>query len=102
MPNHLTSELQDLHRPVGVSIDLHVEDGAFVLGDSPGLGVRVDEELIRAANRRPQAQTADSPNVRPERAGRRLLAGVDGIVPGPQVPVVSLNSHNDVAPTARR
>ncbi|WP_328849637.1 mandelate racemase/muconate lactonizing enzyme family protein [Micromonospora zamorensis] len=101
VPNHLTSELQDLHRPVGVSLDLHVEDGAFVLGDSPGLGVRVDEELIRAANRRPQPQTADSPNVRPERAGRRLLAGVDGIVPGRQVPVVSLNSHNDVAPTAR-
>ncbi|MFF0467768.1 mandelate racemase/muconate lactonizing enzyme family protein [Micromonospora zamorensis] len=101
VPNHLTSELQDLHRPVGVSIDLHVEDGAFVLGDSPGLGVRVDEELIRAANRRPQPQTADSPNVRPERAGRRLLAGVDGIVPGRPVPVVSLNSHNDVAPTAR-
>ncbi|SCG41698.1 mandelate racemase/muconate lactonizing enzyme family protein [Micromonospora zamorensis] len=101
VPNHLTSELQDLHRPVGVFIDLHVEDGAFVLGDSPGLGVRVDEELIRAANRRPQPQTADSPNVRPERAGRRLLAGVDGIVPGRQVPVVSLNSHNDVAPTAR-
>ncbi|MFG1894880.1 mandelate racemase/muconate lactonizing enzyme family protein [Micromonospora zamorensis] len=101
VPNHLTSELQDLHRPVGVSIDLHVEDGAFVLGDSPGLGVRVDEELIRAANRRPQPQTADSPNVRPERAGRRLLAGVDGIIPGRQVPVVSLNSHNDVAPTAR-
>ncbi|MEV1154749.1 mandelate racemase/muconate lactonizing enzyme family protein [Micromonospora chokoriensis] len=101
VPNHLTSELQDLHRPVGVSIDLHVEDGAFVLGDSPGLGVRVDEELIRAANRRPQAQTADTPNVRPELAGRWLLAGVDGIVAGHPVPVVSLNSHNEVAPTGR-
>lgn len=101
VPNHLTSELQDLHRPVGVSIDLHVEDGAFILGDSPGLGVRVDEELIRAANRRPQAQTADTPNVRPELAGRWLLAGVDGIVAGHPVPVVSLNSHNEVAPTGR-
>ncbi|GAB4101584.1 mandelate racemase/muconate lactonizing enzyme family protein [Micromonospora taraxaci] len=101
VPNHLTSELQDVHRPVGVSIDLHVEDGAFILGDSPGLGVRVDEELIRAANRRPQAQTADTPNVRPELAGRWLLAGVDGIVAGHPVPVVSLNSHNEVAPTGR-
>ncbi|MDG4837696.1 mandelate racemase/muconate lactonizing enzyme family protein [Micromonospora sp. WMMD967] len=101
VPNHLTSELQDLHRPVGVSIDLHVEDGAFILGDSPGLGVRVDEELIRVANRRPQAQTADTPNVRPELAGRWLLAGVDGIVAGHPVPVVSLNSHNEVAPTGR-
>ncbi|MEU7944708.1 mandelate racemase/muconate lactonizing enzyme family protein [Micromonospora taraxaci] len=101
VPNHLTSELQDVHRPVGVSIDLRVEDGAFILGDSPGLGVRVDEELIRAANRRPQAQTADTPNVRPELAGRWLLAGVDGIVAGHPVPVVSLNSHNEVAPTGR-
>ncbi|SCF27332.1 mandelate racemase/muconate lactonizing enzyme family protein [Micromonospora chokoriensis] len=101
VPNHLTSELQDLHRPVGVSIDLHVEDGAFILGDSPGLGVRVDEELIRAAERRPQAQTADTPNVRPELAGRWLLAGVDGIVAGHPVPVVSLNSHHEVAPTGR-
>ncbi|MFI6237696.1 mandelate racemase/muconate lactonizing enzyme family protein [Micromonospora sp. NPDC050784] len=101
VPNHLTSELQDLHPPVGVSIDLHVEDGAFILGDAPGLGVRVDEERIRAANRRPQAHTADSPNVRPERAGRRLLAGVDGVIPTRQVPVVPLNSHNEVSPTVR-
>ncbi|MCG5435933.1 mandelate racemase/muconate lactonizing enzyme family protein [Micromonospora foliorum] len=101
VPNHLTSELQDLHPPVGVSIDLYVEDGAFILGDAPGLGVRVDEERIRAANRRPQAHTADSPNVRPERAGRRLLAGVDGVIPARQVPVVPLNSHNEVSPTVR-
>ncbi|WP_433268484.1 mandelate racemase/muconate lactonizing enzyme family protein [Micromonospora vinacea] len=101
VPNHLTSELQDLHPPVGISIDLHVEDGAFILGDAPGLGVRVDEERIRAANRRPQAPTADSPNVRPERAGRRLLAGVDGVIPTRQVPVVPLNSRNEVSPTAR-
>ncbi|MEU1590889.1 mandelate racemase/muconate lactonizing enzyme family protein [Micromonospora sp. NPDC005710] len=99
VPNHLTSELQDLHAPVGVSIDLHVEDGAFILGDSPGLGVRVDEERIRAINSRPQAPTADSPNVRPERAGRRLLAGVDGVIPTRQVPVVPLNSRNEVSPT---
>ncbi|KAB1942606.1 mandelate racemase/muconate lactonizing enzyme family protein [Micromonospora sp. ALFpr18c] len=101
VPNHLTSELQDLHPPVGVSIDLHVEDGAFVLGDSPGLGVRVDEDRIRTANRRPQVQTAESPNVRPERAGRRLLAAVDGIS-ARKVPVVPLNSHHEVSPTARR
>ncbi|MEU8116498.1 mandelate racemase/muconate lactonizing enzyme family protein [Micromonospora sp. NPDC048947] len=101
VPNHLTSELQDLHTPVGVSIDLHVEDGAFILGDTPGLGVRVDEERIRAVNRRPQAQMADSPNVRPERAGRRLLAGVDGVIPTRQVPVVALNSRNEVSPTVR-
>ncbi|WP_326559341.1 mandelate racemase/muconate lactonizing enzyme family protein [Micromonospora sp. NBC_01796] len=100
VPNHLTSELQDLRPPAGVSIDLHVEDGAFVLGDSPGLGVLVDEDRIREATRRPQTQTTEGPNVRPERAGRRLLAGVDGIAPVRQVPVGPLNSHNAVSPTA--
>ena len=44
VPNHLASELQDLQPPIGVAIDLHVEDGAFVLGDTPGLGIRIDED----------------------------------------------------------
>ena len=105
VPNHLASELQDLHPPVGVCVDLHVEDGAFVLGDSPGLGVRVDEQLIRAAARQPQAQPADGPNVRPERAGQRLLAQADEVVPARRLPLPtaagpSRNSH-EVSPTAR-
>ncbi|MEE6310396.1 mandelate racemase/muconate lactonizing enzyme family protein [Plantactinospora veratri] len=101
VPNHLTSELQDLTPPVGISVDLHVEDGAFVLGDSPGLGVRVDEDRIRATTRRPQAQTSEGPHVRPERAGRRLLAGVDGVAPVRRFSGAPLHSHNDVSPTAR-
>ncbi|MEN3612510.1 mandelate racemase/muconate lactonizing enzyme family protein [Plantactinospora sp. ZYX-F-223] len=101
VPNHLTSELQDLTPPVGVSIDLHVEDGAFVLGDSPGLGVRVDEDRIRATTRRPEAPMSEGPHVRPERAGRRLLAGVDGIAPAPEFAGAPLHRHNDVSPTAR-
>ncbi|MEV4754409.1 mandelate racemase/muconate lactonizing enzyme family protein [Micromonospora sp. NPDC049559] len=100
VPNHLTSELQDLTPPVGVSVDLYVEDGAFVLGDSPGLGVRVDEDRIRAV-RHPRAQASEGPNVRPERAGRRLLAGVDGIATARPFPGAPLHSHNDVSPTAR-
>ncbi|RKR86528.1 L-alanine-DL-glutamate epimerase-like enolase superfamily enzyme [Micromonospora pisi] len=101
VPNHLTSELQDLHPPVGLAIDLHVEDGAFVLGDSPGLGILVDEDRIRAVTRRSETEAAESPNVRPEQAGRRLLAGVDGIAPARQVPVVPLHSRNEVSSTAR-
>ena len=73
-PNHLTSELQDLRPPVGVSFDLSVEDGAFVLGDGPGLGVTVDEHAIAASPRRPHTRLGDGPHVRPERAGRQLLA----------------------------
>ena len=78
MPNHLASELQDLQPPVGVAIDLHVEDGAFVLGDTPGLGIRIDETVMTAARQR-TAHAPDGPHIRPEQAGRRLLA----VTPGP-------------------
>ncbi|MFC4533176.1 mandelate racemase/muconate lactonizing enzyme family protein [Sphaerisporangium dianthi] len=73
VPNHMVSELQDLRPPRGVSLDLHIEDGAFVLGQSPGLGVTIDEDAITASTRRPVA-SADGPHVRPEHAGRRLLS----------------------------
>jgi L-alanine-DL-glutamate epimerase-like enolase superfamily enzyme len=77
VPNHIASELQDLRPPIGVAVDLHVEDGAFILGDAPGLGIRVDETAIIAAEH-DRAPLAGGPHVRPELAGRRLLAVVDG------------------------
>ncbi|MFE2758038.1 mandelate racemase/muconate lactonizing enzyme family protein [Actinosynnema sp. NPDC059335] len=83
VPNHLVTELQDLQPPSGLSLDLHVEDGGFVLGDSPGLGVRVDEEAIAAAQRRLVAPSSEGPHVRPERAGHRLLAVVRDTVAAP-------------------
>lgn len=79
IPNHLVSELQDLQPPVGVSVDLHVEDGAYVLGDSPGLGVRLDEEAIAAASHLVPHPTSGGSHIRPERAGQRLHpARIDG------------------------
>lgn len=78
MPNHLVSELQSLRPPIGVAMDLHVEDGAFVLGDTPGLGIRIDETVMTAARQR-TAPAPDGPHIRPEQAGRRLLA----VTPGP-------------------
>ncbi|WP_117207990.1 mandelate racemase/muconate lactonizing enzyme family protein [Allorhizocola rhizosphaerae] len=74
VPNHIVSELQDLDPPVGLTVDMRVEDGAFVLGDSPGLGIRIDEETITARARRPHTVTYHGPHVRPERAGQRLIA----------------------------
>ncbi|MFI6318809.1 mandelate racemase/muconate lactonizing enzyme family protein [Nonomuraea sp. NPDC050556] len=74
VPNHIASELQDLTPAVGVSTDLYVEDGAFILGDSPGLGIRIDEAAIAAYPRQSQTRLFHGPNVRPERAGHRLLA----------------------------
>ncbi|MFD1146512.1 mandelate racemase/muconate lactonizing enzyme family protein [Saccharothrix hoggarensis] len=87
VPNHLVTELQDLRPPSGLTLDLHVEDGAFVLGDSPGLGLRVDEEAVAASHLRPTAPAPGSPHVRPERAGHRLLA----VTPGVAVPPDRLN-----------
>jgi L-alanine-DL-glutamate epimerase-like enolase superfamily enzyme len=84
VPNHLVSELQDLQPPSGISIDLHVEDGAFVLGDSPGLGLRVDEEAIATARRRLTVPATEGPHVRPERAGQRLLAVVQDVGTPPE------------------
>ncbi|MEV1001703.1 mandelate racemase/muconate lactonizing enzyme family protein [Nonomuraea sp. NPDC050202] len=74
VPNHLASELQDLRPPLGLSLDLHVEDGAFVLGDAPGLGIAVDEQAVNTSVRRPDPRAAEGPHTRPEHAGRRLLA----------------------------
>ena len=74
VPNHLASELQDLRPPVGITLDLHVEDGAFVLGDTPGPGrhgrrggdPHLSAPVGRADARRPQ---------RPAGAGRPPAAG---------------------------
>ncbi|MGA5899264.1 mandelate racemase/muconate lactonizing enzyme family protein [Streptomyces venetus] len=78
VPNHLASELQGLQPPIGVAMDLHVEDGAYVLGDTPGLGIRIDETAMTSARQR-TAHAPDGPHIRPERAGLRLLA----FPPGP-------------------
>jgi L-alanine-DL-glutamate epimerase-like enolase superfamily enzyme len=74
VPNHLVSELQDLRPPVGLTVDHDIEDGAFVLGDEPGLGILVAEEAIRALDALPPDDGRTTPGIRPERAGRRLLA----------------------------
>jgi L-alanine-DL-glutamate epimerase-like enolase superfamily enzyme len=74
VPNHIASELQDLRAPIGLTLDMHVEDGAFVLGDSPGLGIRIDEDAVRAIGGRTDADTNGGPHIRPLRAGHRLVA----------------------------
>lgn len=81
VPNHIVSELQDLQPPVGLVVDHEIADGAFVLGECPGLGVTVDEATISMIGLRPLDHVRDTPNVRPGRAGRRLLAesAPDGI-----------------------
>ncbi|MFF0311172.1 mandelate racemase/muconate lactonizing enzyme family protein [Streptosporangium sp. NPDC004379] len=73
VPNHLAFEVQDLSAPIGLEVDQEFQDGGIVLGDEPGLGIRVDEEHIRAVRAAdPPAATA-GPHVRPGRAGLRLV-----------------------------
>ncbi|MFY1651174.1 mandelate racemase/muconate lactonizing enzyme family protein [Solwaraspora sp. WMMB762] len=105
VPNHMASELQDLRPPLGIALDLHVEGGAFVLGDAPGLGVRLDEHAITSSGPHPSPPTTDGPHIRPERAGRQLLGAVDGTPTGPRHPadhrpVGPPPSRNEVFPTA--
>lgn len=74
VPNHLVTELQDLRPPTGLNLDVSIEDGAFILGDTPGVGVTLDEDAIRAVTGGPFTRAYDSPAVRPGLAGLRLLA----------------------------
>lgn len=73
VPNHIASELQDLSPPRGVRLDLSIQDGAFILGDTPGLGIEVDGSANAHDGHRPAIPASATPNVRPERAGQRLL-----------------------------
>ena len=75
VPNHIASELQDLTPARGVTLDLTVQDGCFVLGDSPGLGITVDESAIAALERPATTGRASGTQIRPEHAGRRLVHG---------------------------
>ncbi|MEV7094242.1 mandelate racemase/muconate lactonizing enzyme family protein [Amycolatopsis sp. NPDC051045] len=74
VPNHLVSELQDLTPPLGVTLDLHIADGSYILGDGPGLGIHLDEEAIATASPLVPSPSSGGSHIRPERAGHRLHA----------------------------
>jgi L-alanine-DL-glutamate epimerase-like enolase superfamily enzyme len=71
VPNHMVSELQDLSPPLGLTVDVTVEDGCFVLGDTPGSGISVDEAVIASADYAASGPPR-GPQILAERAGRRL------------------------------
>ncbi|MFB2580577.1 mandelate racemase/muconate lactonizing enzyme family protein [Herbiconiux sp. P15] len=74
VPNHLATEVQDLGWPVGLTIDQTITDGGIELGDTPGLGITVDLEMIASLSATPGWRVPAGPHVRPERAGLRLAA----------------------------
>lgn len=74
VPNHLALEVQDLSSPIGLTVDQEFEDGGIVLGEEPGLGIRVDESQMRDPQTTTVAPSAiGGPHVRPDRAGLRLV-----------------------------
>jgi len=72
VPNHMVSELQDLTPPAGLTLDLTVDDGYFVLGDSPGIGIDVDETVLAQLDRQARKVVPRGPQILAERAGIRL------------------------------
>lgn len=61
MPNHLMMEVIDAGRDAVFRSDHRLEDGWIVLGDSPGLGITFDEELLaQHAVDRPSSETLGS------------------------------------------
>lgn len=73
VPNHLSSEVQDLGSPFGIAIDQQFIDGGVVLGDLPGHGVSIDEQAITANQLAESWTAAAGPHVRSQRAGLRLV-----------------------------
>jgi len=74
VPNHLSTELQDLTFPTGLRVDQQIGDGGIVLGDEPGLGIQVDEAAIADLHGDAAWTVPAGPHVRPDRAGLRLVA----------------------------
>ena len=81
IPNHLSSEVQDLGSPFGVTIDQEYADGGIVLGDTPGAGVTIDEAAIAARVDASDWLTARGPHVRPPRAGLQLVVDSPIVLP---------------------
>ena len=78
LPNHISMEVVDPGREHCIRYDSHIEDGCIVLGDSPGLGIEVDEEKLRELQANPLELSGPFPFPRREGAGLY----VKGIQPG--------------------
>lgn len=73
VPNHLTTEVQDVVFAPGLLVDHEFEDGGIVLSDAPGAGIAIDEAGIAAAANGDGWANPAGPHMRPERAGLRLI-----------------------------
>ncbi|MBD7957734.1 mandelate racemase/muconate lactonizing enzyme family protein [Microbacterium sp. Sa4CUA7] len=77
IPNHLTTEVQELSFAPGVNVDHEFADGGIILSDAPGAGITVDEKAIHAARTGDGWRDPVGPHMRPLRAGLRIV--LDGV-----------------------
>jgi hypothetical protein len=77
IPNHLTTEVQDVRFAPGVSVDHEFADGGIVLSDAPGAGIEIDELAIIAEQSADGWRDPAGPHMRPLRAGLRIV--LDGV-----------------------
>jgi L-alanine-DL-glutamate epimerase-like enolase superfamily enzyme len=81
LPNHTAMEVVDPGREHCLKFDNRIEDGCIVLGDSPGFGIEVDEEKLRALQADPPTGRGRFPFPRREGAGRYIVPPRPGEVP---------------------
>jgi L-alanine-DL-glutamate epimerase-like enolase superfamily enzyme len=83
VPNHLVTEVQDFGFPVGLVVDQVIADGGITLGDEPGLGIQVDEDVIAQQHEEGSWSIPAGPHVRPPDAGLRLALPLRPSAPAP-------------------
>ena len=82
LPNHIWMEVFNAGRTVGMTVDTKIEDGWIVLGDSPGLGLTFNEEMLDELAIQETAATVTSLP-----AGRRRGAGLYEVGPAETDPI---------------
>ena len=77
LPNHWMMEVAALGREVGMQCDVAIQDGWIILGDTPGHGMELDEELLAPYQVNTPSQRAGAIGW-----GRRRGAGMYLVPPG--------------------
>lgn len=72
LPNHMMMEVVDPGREPCFTFDNRIEDGFIVLGDSPGLGITVDEEKLAQLQTPIPPRPGSDPQPFPRREGAGL------------------------------
>jgi L-alanine-DL-glutamate epimerase-like enolase superfamily enzyme len=72
LPNHMMMEVLDNGREPCFTVDNRIEDGFIVLGETPGLGITIDEEKLAQLQEPIPPGPGDQPQPFPRREGAGL------------------------------